>query len=162
MTAPQHRRGHRLLAVVAVATLALTSACTTGGWVPESPSAAGVQQQSGVVKARNILLVADESGDGALVGYLSASEAVELTGATVAGIDAEGNPGEPVPVEVSGSVPRSGALQLDGSNATVSGANLIPGLLADVELAFDDGTRIRLQAPVMSAEHEDYSTVLEG
>ena len=119
-----------------------------------------MQADAGPIKARNFLVVADESGDGVLLGTIVASEETTLEGIAVAAEDESGQRGEPMMLDVSGDIPRGGVLKLDAENAAVEGADLIPGRLAHIALQFSDGTQLVLQAPVMSAEHADFDDVL--
>jgi len=161
MTAPTPQRRHRLWFAALALTVGLaTAGCTEGQWRYESPPAAGVQADQGDIKARNILLVADESGDGALVGALSSFEAVKLTEVAVQAETADGGRGDAVTVDVTADIARNGVFNFDGSNAVVEGAGLLPGRLAYVAMRFDDGTQIVLDAPVMSSEHPDFTDVL--
>ncbi|MCC2591974.1 hypothetical protein LKO27_00825 [Tessaracoccus sp. OS52] len=157
-----NRRVRTWLAAAALAAV-LTTGCTAGDWRYDAPPAAGVQADAGPVKARNFLVVADESGQAAVLGTIVASEDVTLTGVAVAAEDENGERGEPVMLDLGGEeIRRNGVLKLDAGNATVEGAELLPGRLAHVALQFEDGTQLVLQTPVMSAEHADYDEVLEG
>lgn len=144
------------LAVVA----GLTTGCTSLDWNPDTPPAAGVQAQGGPVKARNILLVADSDGNGALLGSVVTTQAVDLAQVSVQPETAEGTRGDAVPLTVTARIPRDGAFQFDATNARVKGADLLPGRLAYVSLQFSDGTQLQLDAPVMSADSPDFKGVL--
>ena len=159
-TTPQRRIRVSFAALAVV--VALASGCTSLDWNPDSPPAAGVQAQQGPVKARNILLVADASGNGVLLGSVVASEAVGLKEVSVQAEDADGARGAAVTLGVTTRIPRGGAFQFDTANATVDNAGLLPGRLAYVTLQFDDGTQLVLDAPVMSSDSPDYKNVLGG
>lgn len=157
-TAPKRRIRVWFAALAVVA--GLTTGCTSLDWNPDSPPAAGVQAQEGGLKARNILLVADADGNGALLGSVVTSQAVELTQVSVQAETADGNRGDAVALPVTARIPRDGAFQFDAANASVKGADLLPGRLAYVALQFSDGTQLVLDAPVMSADSPDFKGVL--
>lgn len=157
MTAPILSRRFRIWFAALALTAGLTAGCTAGDWRYDAPPAAGVQADEGLIKARNILLVADESGDGVLNGSIASADAVSLTGIVVQAETADGGRGDAVPVDIAADIPRNGIVKLDASNAEVSGADLLLGRTATVALQFADGTQIVVEAPVMSSEHPDFT-----
>ncbi len=156
-----HRRrlGASLAALVVVTGLA--SGCTTGGWRYDVPPAAGVVEDAGPVKARNIMLVADDEGRGVMLGFLFSDEPVELVGAVVAGQQVDGEYGQPVAVDVSGEINAREPLELGGAESIVEGADLEAGLLAGVVLEFSDGTTLSVETPVVSADEPAYTAAWE-
>ncbi len=106
---------------------------------------------------RNITVVADSDGKGLLLGFLFASEQVDLVGAAVAGQQESGDYGLPVVVEVSGEVGVQEPLELGGESSFVEGADLQPGLLAAVVLEFSDGTTISVETPVIDVDEARYT-----
>lgn len=156
MTMPHRRRiGSSLAALVLVTGLA--SGCTAGDWRYDAPPAAGVLQDAGPVKARNVMMLADSEGKGLLMGSLFADEQVELVGAAVAGERPDGSFGEPVSLAITGTIGVEEAFVLGGKDSVVAGAELQPGLLAAVQLNFSDGTSMTVQTPVVSSEDPSYA-----
>ena len=157
MTQPHRRRlGASIAALVLVTGLA--SGCTAGDWRYDIPPAAGVVEDAGPVKARNVMLVADEDGQGLLLGSLFTNEPVELEGAAVAGEQPDGSYADPVDVDVTGKIGIQQAFVFGGEDSVVEGAELTPGMLAAVLLRFSDGTSMTLETPVVSSEDPSYAT----
>lgn len=159
MTAPTPKRRSRLWFAAMALTVGLAAGCTAGAWEYDSPPAAGVQAAAGTVKARNFMVIADDSGDGILLGTVASTEAVSLTGVAVQAETSDGGRAEPVFVEVTGDIPRNGTFSLDSSNGQVSGANFLLGRTTTIGLQFSDGTEIRMEAPVLSSEHPDFQDI---
>ena len=67
---PSRVAGARLARLVAgcLAALVLLSGCTTSGWIPDSPPAAGVGVTQGDLEVRNLLIVTSDRGEGVLMG----------------------------------------------------------------------------------------------
>ncbi|GAA4890013.1 hypothetical protein GCM10025789_03090 [Tessaracoccus lubricantis] len=149
----------RFAAIIAAAALAVSmSACTRAGWVSDAPPAAGVQTEQDGYKLRNIVVVADESGQAILLGGLhSRDDAAEVTGITVAAEEGYETYGEPVDLGFTASIPRGTSVYLDGSETSFSNPELTPGRLAEVVVTFDGATQLSVHTPVMSAEHEDFA-----
>ncbi len=156
MTQRHHRRiGASLAALVFITGLA--SGCTAGDWRYDIPPAAGVVEDAGPIKARNILLLADAEGKGLLMGSLFADERVELIGAAVAAQQPDGSYAEPVTVDISGDVGVQEPLEFGGTDSVVEGANLQRGLLATVLLQFSDGTSMTIEPVVVSSDEDSYA-----
>lgn len=155
MTSRTSRLRVRSAAVVATLALTLTTGCTSLAWNPDTPPAAGVQAEAGPIKARNFLLVAGDDGDGVLLGSIAARESVALDKVVIQAETADGGRGEAVEVDASGDIRKGDVLKFE--DVAVTGADLLPGRLAFVALQFSDGTRLTLDAPVMSAEHPDFA-----
>lgn len=153
----------RIRVWAAAAALTITVAgtgCTALAWDYNIPPAAGAQADAPPVKARNILVVAGEDGNGALVGSVASREAVSLVELVVQPETTEGDRGDAVSVAIEDDfVPRRGVLSLEG--LPVTGADLVQGRLAYVMMRFSDGTQLVVDAPVFSDEHPDFSTVLQ-
>ena len=160
MIMPTRRRLSISLAALALVA-GLASGCTAGDWRYDSPPAAGVQQDSGTVKARNIMVLADEQGDGLVLGSVFTTEPLDLTQVAVAAEQEDGSFGDPVAVAVTGSVPVNQGLALGAKESRVEGAGLQEGLLADVFMEFSDGTTMTVKAPVLSSTHADYAQAWE-
>lgn len=155
MTLPIRRRVGTSIAALALV-IGLASGCTAGDWRYDAPPAAGVQQDAGPVKARNIMILTDGEGEGLLLGSVFTTQPLELSQVAVSAEQEDGSFGEPVPVAVSGKVPVESGLMLGDKDSLVEGADLDPSRLVNVFLSFSDGTTMMLEAPVMSAEHQDY------
>jgi len=151
----RHRIGASLAALVIVTGLA--SGCTAGDWRYDVTPAAGVVEDAGPVKARNIMLLADDEGRGLLLGSLFTSEPVELEGVAVAGEQTDGSYVEPVDVSVTGELGTQEAFRFGGEDSIVEGAELRPGMLAAVLMQFSDGTSMTVETPVVSSEDPAYA-----
>ena len=161
MTQPYRRRvGASLAALVLVTGLA--SGCTAGDWRYDIPPAAGVVEDAGPVKARNIMLLADEEGKGLLLGSLFTSEPVELQGVAVASEQADGSYSEPVEVAVTGKIGIQEALDFGGTDSIVEGTELRAGMLAAVLLQFSDGTSMTMETPIVSSENPAYTATWDA
>ncbi|MDO5678334.1 MAG: hypothetical protein Q4G35_12605 [Propionibacteriaceae bacterium] len=149
----------RAAAIIAAAALALSlSACTRGGWIPDSPPAAGTQSDEGGYKLRNIVVVADESGKAVLLGGIhSRDDAAEVTGITVAAEDGFQSWGEPTDLGYSAPIPRGKSVYLDGSETGFTNPDLQLGRLAQVKVSFADSTVMTVDTTVLSSEHEDFA-----
>lgn len=159
MTAPILKRRFRIWFAALALTAGLTAGCTAGDWRYDAPPAAGVQADEGLIKARNILLIADESGEGVLNGSIASAEAASLTGIVVQAETADGGRGAAVPVEITADISRNGIVKLDATNAPVSGAGLLLGRTATVAMQFADGTQLVVEAPILSSEHPDFDGI---
>ena len=156
MTQPRLRRiGASLAALVIVGGLA--SGCPAGDWRYDIPPAAGVVEDAGPVKARNIMVLADSDGTGLLLGSLFSSEPVELEGAVVAAQQQDGSYADPVEVDVNGTIGVGDALDFGGTDSIVEGADLVAGMLAEISLQFSDGTSLTVETPVASAQDRAYA-----
>ncbi|GAB3818649.1 hypothetical protein GCM10028820_21350 [Tessaracoccus terricola] len=162
MSVPTPKRRIRTVLAAVAMTAVLATGCTAGDWHYESPPAAGTQADAGPVKARNFVIVTDESGAAVLLGTISTFEAIALQGGTVTPQDEQGGRGESTALTVTADLPRDGALQLDASNAMLEGVAAVPGRLAEVALQFDDGTSLTLDVPVFSTEHPDFANALQA
>lgn len=154
MTKPMRR----IAAIVATAAMSVAlSACTQGHWVYSAPPAAGVQADDGGVKLRNFLIIADTEGKGMLLGAVATRDAdIAVEGFTVTpGLD-DGSYGKPVTVDFSEEVRKGATIYIDGETTQFSSPDLTPGMLADVDVTFADGTVVKLDVPVMPSDHPDY------
>lgn len=149
----------RTAAIIAAAALALSmSACTRGGWIPDSPPAAGTQSDEGGYKLRNFVVVADDSGEAKLLGGIhSRDDAAEVTGITVAAEEGFEQWGDEVDLGYTASIPRGTSVYLDGSETGFSNPDLQLGRLAQVTVTFADSTEMVLDTTVVSSEHEDFA-----
>lgn len=156
MTMPHRRRIGSSIAALTLVT-GLATGCTAGDWRYEAPPAAGIVQDSGAVKARNVMLVADQDGKGLILGSLFSSEKIELLGVAVAGEQSDGSFGEPVTLELSSDITVAQALMFGGKDSIVEGADLVPGMLAAVAMKFSDGSSLQFETVVVSSEETAYS-----
>ncbi|MDO5737088.1 MAG: hypothetical protein Q4P15_11500 [Propionibacteriaceae bacterium] len=156
MIMPTRRRFGTTIAALALV-VGLASGCTAGDWRYDAPPAAGVQQDAGPLKARNVMVLADGEGEGLLLGSVFTTQAVELTEVGVAAEQQDGSFAEPVLVKAEGDVPVNGSLLFGGKESRIEGADLQEGLLANVFMRFSDGTTMEVEAPVMSSTHSDYA-----
>ncbi len=156
MTMPIRRRVGTAIAALVLVT-GFASGCTAGDWRYDAPPAAGVQQDVGPLKARNIMVLANAEGEGLLLGSVFTTQPVELTRVAVAAEQTDGSFADPVNIAVSGDVPKNGGLVFGSKESLVEGADLQEGLLANVYLEFSDGNTMMVEAPVLSSMHEDYA-----
>jgi hypothetical protein len=157
----------RRAAVAAIASVALMSGCTAGGWVAEAPPAAGSQAElSSLEKLRNMMFVVDDSGEGVLLGTISTVERTEVAGITYAPELPDGTFGAEESIDFTADILRQSSVRLEGQEMVVSNPELTPGRLAEVTVQFAGSGPLSLQVPVYSSEHEDFaeawSSAVEG
>lgn len=155
MTMPFRRRIGASFAALALV-VGLASGCTSGEWRYDAAPAAGVQQDAGPVKVRNLMVLADGEGEGLLLGSVFTTQPLELSQVAVSAKQEDGSSAEPAAVRVTGAVPVESGLKLGGKDSLIEGAGLDTNQLANVSLAFSDGTTMMMDVPVMAAEHPDY------
>lgn len=144
------------LAAALASAVALTG-CTASGWEPEAPPAAGSQAElSTLDKARNILFVVDDAGEGLMFGTIASIKGTEVQGIAVSPELTDGSFGDPTAVDFTGSVPAKGAIRLDDESVAVSNPELNAGRLAKVTIQLSTGT-LELEAPVYASDHPDYA-----
>ncbi len=137
-------------ATAALLSVGLLTGCTAAG--KDAPTSKirqvtdGVERDSGAIKLRNVLLVAQPDGSAVLVGTIvnQGSTADAITAITANGITGKGT-GESAlaqnaPVIFSGDI----------ANAHVSfpGLNLTPGQRADMTISFGKASEVKLSAIV--------------
>jgi len=148
----------RGVAVAAIVSVGLLSGCTATGWVAEAPPAAGVQAQTEALqKARNVMFVVDDSGEGVLLGAITSVDPAKVSGIRYTPELPDGSAGSEDSIDFTADIPINGAVTLGGPDLAVSNDELSPGRLADVTIEFDGGAPLTLKVPVYSAEHEDYA-----
>lgn len=145
-----------LLAATALATF-LATGCTAGQWEHDAPPAAGVQQEQDRIKARNVLIIADDQGKAVLEGTIAADRAFALTTAGFAAERPDGTWGEATSLPFTGEAAKGKSLALGGPAFAFQSPDLSPGRLASVGLNFDDGTQLTLDVPVYAATHPDFA-----
>ena len=149
-------------AVVLGATLAL-SGCGFGAQTLQTYTPAhGVNVDDGGVKVRNLLVVADERGQGVLSGAFATDVDDTLTRVAGTALDASGADsgvltvtGGPVPLKRNGLAVLTSA----SSPIQVSSPAMKPGLLARVDLQFASGRATTVTVPVISATDPIYASV---
>jgi len=140
------------LATILVSVLALTGCGATGAQAPTrniKQVTDGVEAQSGSIYIRDLLLVAQPDGTGALVGTFinEGSASDSLTGIKVAGIDATLSSASSS-FELAQNTPL--IFSGDSANATgyVTGLNATPGTRVDVVVSFAHSPSVTLSALV--------------
>ena len=115
------------------------------------------------LKVRNLLLVSDDAGQGVVSASIVSPVADSLVKIEGAAHKVDNTPGSPLtvsggPVEI---LPNRMAVLTDGDvkGFTVSGADLQPGLTADLVLTFESGAQVKAIAPVMSSDSAIYSSI---
>lgn len=149
-------RARSAVLVAVAATAVALSGCTASGWEPEAPPAAGAQAElQNLDKARNMMFVVDESGEGFLLGTIASVQGAEVTGIAYRPEIADGSFGEPATIEFTADIPKKGAIRLDDESVAVSNPELSPGHLADLVIQLSSGA-LQFQVPVYAADHPDY------
>lgn len=150
-------------AVVLGASLALTGCGLDAQTLLPYTPAHGINVDNGPVKVRNLLIVADELGQGVLSGSFATDKDDTLTAVSGAAIKADGSQGSAL--KVTGGpvqIKRSGLAVLTSVDAPfrVQGADLKPGQLAKVQLTFGSGLSTTATVPVLSTTDPIYSQVV--
>jgi len=159
MTAPLFRgRVARTAAVlVAAASLGL-SGCSFATLQTYTP-AVGVNVDAPTVKIRNLLIIADGSGQGMLSGALVGSAADTLTGITGFPVKIDATEGEALTFgAVSVPVVAERLSKLDEAKITVSSPDLRAGLTAHLVLTFTNIGDVAVTVPVVSSENPDFAS----
>lgn len=148
---------------VVLATAALSLGLSSCGF--DAPTdqiytpAVGVNDQGGVVKVLNAVVVSGSDGSGTVVAGFANSdqdEADSLTAVTGAGED------QGVQVNVTGDteIPAAGFLNLaEEGGITVSGEGVTPGAFVTLTFVFERGASTTLDVPVVDADDEPYADV---
>ncbi|AQP45309.1 hypothetical protein [Tessaracoccus flavus] len=147
----------RLVAAVASAAIAVSlSACTAGQWQYDAPPAAGVQEDLGGVKLRNVLILTDGSDAVLLGGIASRDEDTQVTGITYSPEQPDGTYGEPQELAFEVDIPKGQTVLIDGTDSSFPAEGLTVGRLADVTVNLADGGAVDMLVPVYSSEHSDF------
>ena len=146
------RKSLTLALLVTASALTLTGCGATG---VESPTrnirqvTDGVEGQSGAIKARNVLLVAQPDGSAALVGFFvnesTTSDAIDSI--DVNGIKAKIDPAQN---ELIKDRPVIFAGDSATAKASIAGLNVAPGKRVDMTINFVAGAPIKLNALVVT------------
>lgn len=133
-----------------------------------------VEQGTGMIKVRNLLVVAPpEGGEGNLAGTIFASDSLSpgatprggqvdsLESATGRALDGAGNPLGDIEVQVDGPVEFSIAepAKLEEQNITVTGEGIRPGIDVELTLTFAENGSITTLVPVVDASKPDFETM---
>lgn len=165
------RRRRRALStfVAGVGATLLLSGCgfTMQTLQPYTPAhGVNVDVQSGEnnrqLKVRNLLVVADESGQGVLSASIVSPVADRLVSVEGNAHKTDNSIGAPLTITgnpVTLTPNRLAVLTDEQPGFTVTGADLQPGLTVDLTLIFASGLEATAIAPVMSVDNPIYATV---
>ncbi|MBK8459080.1 MAG: hypothetical protein WAS07_02265 [Micropruina sp.] len=130
---------------------------------PYTP-AAGVNADQGAIKVRNLLLIADETGKGVVSASIVSATDDALSGIIATPQKADGSAGAPLTVAAANvALPANKLVVLTNPTPIkVTGADLKPGLTAQLTLAFSSGQQVVITAPVMSSSLAEFSSVPLG
>lgn len=157
MSAPTNRRRIATWLAVTTLTVGMSVGCTAGDWRYDAPPAAGTQADADTTKARNFMVIADDSGQAMLLGSVASVEPVSIAGMVVAAEAEDNQFGEPVEIAFQADIPRDGLVKLEGEATKFEDTELQLGRLAQVTVSLGDGQALQLKVPVYSSEHPDYS-----
>ncbi len=163
MASTLRRIGVTLCVPIALALSGCTSFQTLQPYTP----AEGVNQEIGSVKVRNLLVIADGSGQGLVSASVIAYSDDSLT--TVAGIPqkSDGSAGSALVVTPSGlplTMPANSLFVLTNppTRVAVSSPDLKPGYLATITLTFAKAGPITVVAPVLSSSEPEFADITIG
>ena len=133
---------------------------------PYTP-AEGVNQVAGTVKVRNVLVIADDTGQGVISGSVVSSSDETLTAAAGVPHKVDGTAGSPLVVTASGlplAMPANTMFVLTTPpvRLAVSSPDLKPGLLAEVTLTFAKAGPVTVLAPVLSSSDPKFAGITVG
>lgn len=127
----------------------------------------GVNQQVGSVKVRNLMVIADATGQGVVSASLVTYADDALTG--VAGVPhkSDNTPGSPLVVTAAGlplTMPANTLFVLTNAplRVAVTSPDLKPGMLAEVTLTFAKAGQVKTLAPVLSSSEPEFKGVTVG
>lgn len=149
-------------AVVLGAALALTGCGLNAQTLQPYTPAHGVNVDDGAVKVRNLLIVADDKGHGVLSGSFTTDKSDVLAAVAGTALRADGTKGSTLTVTGAPvKLTENGLAVLTASDnpIRVQGADLKPGLLAEVQLTFGSGLAKTVTVPVLSTTDPIYSQV---
>ena len=154
------RKSLTLALLVTASAVALTGCGATGA---ESPTrnirqvTDGVEGQSGAIKVRNFLLVAQPDGSAALVGYFVNES---TTNDALANIDINGAAMklDTTPIDLVKDRPVIFSGDSATNKANIAGLNAVPGARVNVTINFVAGAPINLNALVV-AKSDIYANV---
>ncbi|MFT4294324.1 MAG: hypothetical protein QM582_02800 [Micropruina sp.] len=133
---------------------------------PYTP-AEGVNTGTGPVKVRNLMIVADNTGQGVVSASMLTYGDDTLT--AVAGVPqkSDGAAGSPLVVTATGlpaTLSSNTLVVLTNAplRVAVTSPDLKPGLLADITLTFAKAGPVKLVAPVLSASDPEFESIAVG
>lgn len=123
----------------------------------------GVNVDVDAVKVRNLLVIANASGQGRLSASLVSSKADTLTGVTGYATNQDGSKAGDLTIAGASAIalPANKLVVLTGDGApqvTVSGPALKPGFNVTLRLSFGSGGVKELRVPVLDAQNPIYRT----
>ncbi|HOQ54031.1 MAG TPA: hypothetical protein PLF56_10505 [Micropruina sp.] len=127
----------------------------------------GVNLQVGQVKVRNLMVIADASGQGVLSASAVSYADDTLTAVSGTPHKADGTPGSALVVTSTGlplAMPANTLFILTDSplRVAVTSPDLKPGLLAEITLTFAKAGDVKALAPVVSSSEPEYSGITVG
>lgn len=152
-------------AITLSASLALTGCGMNVQTLQEYTPAHGVNAQTGDIKVRNLLIVANDAGQGVLSASLVTPTKDELVSISGTALTPDGEPAGPLLFTASPvQLPANQLVVLTDTQPpiTVTSADMKPGLTAQVDLGFSSGGQTQLIVPVVSASDPTYSSVQVG
>ncbi len=152
------------------AALCVPLALTLGGCVaqfqtsqPYTP-AEGVNTQVEAMKVRNLMIIANTSGQGVISASLVSGTGDSLASVAGTAQKADGTPGGALSVTSTGlplALPSNTLLVLTNAptRIAVSSPDLKPGLLAEVTLTFSKAGPVTMLVPVVSSSEPEYEGI---
>lgn len=127
----------------------------------------GVNHDIGSVKIRNLLVIADNSGQGVISASMVSASDDSLTAVAGTPLSPSGAPGSALVVTATGiplaMTPNTLVVLTEGpTRLAVSSPDLKPGLLAQVTLTFSKAGQITLVAPVVSSSEPQFGGIKIG
>lgn len=164
-TARHRRRSVRALAAGFGVTLLLSGCGFDAQTLQEYTPAHGVNVDDGFLKVRNLLIIANDQGQGQMsASIVSQRGADTLTGVSGYAIKSDGSRGSALTVGRAAVPLRPGEMVVlthqDAPTITVSGADLKPGLTANLTLTFASGAVETAVVPVVDAKDPIYASVV--
>lgn len=129
--------------------------------------AEGVNRDVANVKVRNVLIIADNTGQGVLSGSVVSVVDDTLTGVTGTPQKSDGALGSPLVVTSTGlplALPANNLVVLTNPpvRVAVTSPDLKPGLLADVTLTFAKAGPVQMIATVIPSTESEYEGITVG
>lgn len=162
-------RSLRSLAASLCVPLALTlTGCGFGAQTlqPYTP-AEGVNTSVGQVQVRNVLVIADSTGQGLVSASLVTYADDTLTAVAGTPHKVDGSAGSPLVVTATGlplTMPTNTLFVLTDAplRIAVSSPDLKPGLLAEVTLTFAKAGQVKVVTPVLSSDEPEFAGITVG
>lgn len=119
-------------------------------------------RQDGTVAVRNLLIASREAGTGFISASLTGTQDDTLQRITGRAYTADGTAGTPLTAAMSGPISiEAGSLVVltDQELIMVTGADLAPGLEAELTLTFATAGETTLRVPVVTADDPQFATI---